>query len=93
MRARLDPDNIDVIIQCHACHGNLWRMKILKRSGDVVMSAEYKPMAEGIPPHSDKILKCPLCDRDYVTYRRNQKGEPVMIHRIRDVATGQVHVF
>lgn len=86
----LDPDKIDAIIQCYTCHGNLWRMRILKRSGNVVISSQFDPMSPEIPQHSDHIRECPLCGKDLADYRRNRQGEPAMVHRLKNVADGSV---
>lgn len=60
-----DPDDVHYEIHCTSCHESLWHTKILKRSGNRVVSTETKSCNEWIPKFDRRIEFCPLCGKRF----------------------------
>lgn len=79
-----DPDNLHYQIHCVACREPLWETKILKRSGNHVISTETKRLDDVIPPFSNRLEICVLCGDKF--YARGKSGGHLYL--IKDMKSG-----
>lgn len=60
-----NPNKIHTEILCVRCREPLWRQRVLKRSGNRVLSTETLPAQDGVPPFSPRHENCPFCGEKF----------------------------
>lgn len=79
-----DPDKLHVRIHCVSCEAPLWEQRVLKRSGDRVISSETTAIGTNRQRFSHLIENCPLCGKRY--YARGHGG--VQKYLLTDMNSG-----